>query len=375
MLINKKKFLTCLFFADMLTNREISKQYYSLRKGGSMIKKVFFLFTVLIVLVSCTKTTEPENSAPYVPDSPFPSNGATAQALDVVLRWSGGDPDHDPVTYDIYFGTNSPPPLVVSNQVGRSYDPGILDYTTQYYWRIISEDDHDHSSEGSTWHFTTGNTPPMPLNLSIRADAEGNGVILSWDQASNIDGYTLITPDSNVIVLFANDTSYTDDTPLTTGTYSLYSVYDSTLSDPATINDVPHISTSDAVVYVMGSGHPSGYGWDILTGIGSVYFCDGGNASVVDFYLYSDSLTFDFYSGDQVPYSGDKTTDILDMGTTNFFIAPETGYSSSATVVSGDYYAMKVEGNYYAKVYILSTNAISATFNYEFQLIQSLRLF
>jgi len=105
------------------------------------------------------------NNPPYVPGEPFPPNGATDVDLGIDLSWIGGDPDGDPVTYDVYFNSSSPPSQVVWNQTGVTYDPGILDYETTYYWRIVAWDNHDVSTEGPIWSFTT--THPVELEVTI----------------------------------------------------------------------------------------------------------------------------------------------------------------------------------------------------------------
>ena len=71
------------------------------------------------------------------------------------------DPDGDTVTYDVYFGTSSSPPLVSSGQSGTSYDPGEMSITT-YYWQIVAYS-RDAKTKGPTWSFTTEthfNLPP-----------------------------------------------------------------------------------------------------------------------------------------------------------------------------------------------------------------------
>jgi hypothetical protein len=126
------------------------------------------------------------NNPPYTPSNPSPSNGATKQSIDVDLGWTGGDPDGDPVTYDVYFGTSSSPPLVSPGQASTTYDPGTLSYNTKYYWKIVSKDNRGGQTTGPVWNFTTGaqpNNPPYtPSNPSPSNGATNQSidVDLSW---------------------------------------------------------------------------------------------------------------------------------------------------------------------------------------------------
>jgi len=96
------------------------------------------------------------NSPPYKPGNPSPADGAVDIPIDTDLSWSGGDPDAgDTVTYDVYFGTDSNPPMVSNDQLETTYDPGTLDYSTLYYWRIVAKDEHGASNESEVWCFTT----------------------------------------------------------------------------------------------------------------------------------------------------------------------------------------------------------------------------
>jgi len=95
------------------------------------------------------------NNPPDQPSNPNPSDGETNVSIHPILSWSCSDPDGDPLTYDIYFGTSSDPPLVESNHVGRSYEPGDLEYDTTYYWRIVARDSKGAESIGPVWSFTT----------------------------------------------------------------------------------------------------------------------------------------------------------------------------------------------------------------------------
>jgi hypothetical protein len=147
-------------------------------------------------------TTAPmPNQPPYVPSSPSPMNGSTSVSINADLGWVGGDPDAgDTVTYDVYFGTSGSPPHVVFNQSALSFDPGTLAYSTVYYWRIISWDNHGASSIGPLWHFTTAPMPnqppyvpssPSPVNGSTSVSVN---VDLSW-QGGDPDAGDTVTYD------------------------------------------------------------------------------------------------------------------------------------------------------------------------------------
>jgi hypothetical protein len=123
--------------------------------------------------VSTVHSFQITNQAPYTPSSPSPSNGATSVDVNSVLLWVGGDPDTgDTVTYDVHFGTDSSPGIVVHNQSTTSYDPGTMQFSTTYYWKIVAWDNNGASAIGPVWHFTTeANNPtvfgaPTPSNGS-----------------------------------------------------------------------------------------------------------------------------------------------------------------------------------------------------------------
>jgi len=80
------------------------------------------------------------NSPPYIPSNPSPIDGAENVDIYSELSWDGGDPDvGDTVTYDVYFGTTSPPPQVIGNQSETTYNP-IMEFNTNYYWKIVAWD-------------------------------------------------------------------------------------------------------------------------------------------------------------------------------------------------------------------------------------------
>lgn len=104
------------------------------------------------------------NNPPYVPQDPEPSNGSIDVSVNTSLYWYDEDPDwEDDVTYDVFFGTTNPPPIIVHNQSSTSYDPNSLAYNSNYYWKIIAWDNHGASTSGSLWSFTTEPQPDTTL--------------------------------------------------------------------------------------------------------------------------------------------------------------------------------------------------------------------
>ncbi len=102
------------------------------------------------------------NTAPNEPSSPIPASGFSGYGTKLTpLDWECTDPNQDPLTYDLYFGTNSNPPLVKSNLQQSSYTPTsydpfyYLEHNTTYYWRIIAKDDHQHETASQIWQFST----------------------------------------------------------------------------------------------------------------------------------------------------------------------------------------------------------------------------
>ncbi|MCK4448089.1 MAG: fibrobacter succinogenes major paralogous domain-containing protein, partial [Candidatus Marinimicrobia bacterium] len=160
-----------------------------------------------------------ENLVPDTPNDPSPSDAETDQDINLSLSWTCSDPDGDPLTYDIYFGTSSDPSLVNSNQSATSYDPGSLVFNTKYYWKIVAKDDHGRETEGPVWSFMTRQSSHETGTVT---DIDGNTYQTvkigdQWWMAENlkVTHYRNGDPIPNV-------TDNTDWSNLTTGAYCNY---------------------------------------------------------------------------------------------------------------------------------------------------------
>ncbi|MCJ7572376.1 MAG: PKD domain-containing protein, partial [Candidatus Thermoplasmatota archaeon] len=97
----------------------------------------------------------PPDHSPSIPSNPNPSTYSTAIKVNSNLSWECSDPDGDWLTYEIYFGTVSSPPLVKSVEIIPNYNPGKMDYNTTYYWKIVAKDCRGQSTSGPIWNFTS----------------------------------------------------------------------------------------------------------------------------------------------------------------------------------------------------------------------------
>ncbi len=105
--------------------------------------------TIVIVL------RDPIGNPPDIPANPSPENNATNVSVFTNLSWECSDPDGDFLTYDVYFGSSSEPPLLGHGQIYDFIDPGTLEEETIYFWKIIAVDEHENITPGPLWSFTT----------------------------------------------------------------------------------------------------------------------------------------------------------------------------------------------------------------------------
>jgi len=170
--------------------------YISTDNGGSWASKSDWDFNFQTWGIS----TNPPNQ----PSGPSPANGATGVSRNADLSWSCSDPDGDPLTYDVYFGTGTPPPIAKTDYSKTSYDPGELLYGTTCHWKIVARDSNRVEKEGPIWNFRTELPPPGPAVVAFvetyYADgsgaSDGKGLFLQGMDLKN--KYTAFVVGNNV---------------------------------------------------------------------------------------------------------------------------------------------------------------------------------
>jgi hypothetical protein len=115
---------------------------------------------------------------------PYPADGATNVNTVLVLSWITGS---GATSHDIYFGMDPSPPFIGS-QSASTFNPGILEADTTYYWRIDENGDQG-TTPGTVWSFTTGSNPES-LWVQLSYDDFENGWGSYSDGGSDCSLYT-----------------------------------------------------------------------------------------------------------------------------------------------------------------------------------------
>jgi hypothetical protein len=151
--------------------------FEAVRTNGTLIDSVFIQHDVPV--------------PPGQATNPNPSDLATDVGINADLSWTAGT---GASSHDVYFGTNPTPGAgqFQGNQTTATFDPGVMDAETTYYWRI-DEVNPVGTTTGTVWSFTTvppippgqaGN--PSPADLATDVD---NNTDLNWSAGSGADSH------------------------------------------------------------------------------------------------------------------------------------------------------------------------------------------
>lgn len=118
---------------------------------------------------SFTTTTPPEPIS-----MPYPLDGAIDMPTDTVLFWEAGSRTE---VFDVYFGTDAQNLPRVAQPIDGSYQPGMLEEDTSYYW-FVNAVNTAGTTPSPIFGFTTASTPP-PANVVASSEATAKGVLLA----------------------------------------------------------------------------------------------------------------------------------------------------------------------------------------------------
>jgi len=137
-----------------------------------------------------------------------PATGATNVDPNVTLMWGAVAAD----SYDVYFGTTSPPPPI-TNTTSTSFTPGTLAANTTYYWQVNSRNSAG-ATQSAVQTFSTGptigNGAPSPVTVVTPVSGQSNvpiGSPLTWQAASGATSYNVSFGTSNPPPLVVSGTT------------------------------------------------------------------------------------------------------------------------------------------------------------------------
>jgi hypothetical protein len=143
-------------------------------------------------------------STPGAVGSPLPANGAVDVSQVQILKWIASD---NAASHQVYFGTDkdavrsadtgSPEYKGSKNLDDESYDPGKLEWDTNYYWRVDEVEAGGTTTRGMVWSFKTANFLVVDDMESYNdlepADPASNRIFNAW-----LDGFGDMTNGSLV---------------------------------------------------------------------------------------------------------------------------------------------------------------------------------
>lgn len=159
-----------------------------------------------------------------------PSNGAENVNQTQILTWAAGDSS---ASYEVYFGTDkvavrtadkSSPDYKGGKTIGsESYDPGVLEWDSDYYWRVDEVKTGGATQKGMVWSFTAANfliVDDMESYNDINEGVAGsNRIYLAW-----LDGFD--NPAINGSVVGNANAPFAEQTLVHSGNQSMPFEYD-----------------------------------------------------------------------------------------------------------------------------------------------------
>ena len=309
---------------------------------------VFSLLTAIIMLLAACgdneDVTSAQNHPPIVPQQPNPADGTVNQDLGERLEWYCYDEDGDPITYDFYIGTSSPPVLVDTLDT-YMYNHERFEYEMTYYWKVVAKDDHGHVISSPVWSFTTGRlflvdnfatTNNMHKvfvredsmvfviddNLGLRimdvTDTSQVGVRIDSVGTVSLQGFNydvFVVDNYAYAVTAAGIFCYNVSIPATpTRAFATDSLHFSELDEPRAINVIGDyayvaVATADSNGIVIGS---------VESSLRILNISDTSNIILEATYVY-DGIASDIYVADNYAYIADSTAglqvfDVTDPG-------------------------------------------------------------
>ena len=162
------------------------------KPGPLEVEKVYFWRVDEFDAVETDKGDIWSFTTPGAVGNPQPAYGATDVAMNAILSWTPAD---SAASHQLYFGadkgavrnadTGAPEYRGSKTLDAETYDPGLLDADTTYYWRVDEVDAQSNTAKGPLWIFTTGSFLLVDdFEGYTDDDAAGEAIWQTW-----VDGF------------------------------------------------------------------------------------------------------------------------------------------------------------------------------------------
>ncbi len=143
---------------------------------ASITSGVSITFTPPVIPPGCVSTSTP-------------LAGSTGNSGASQLSWTAGS--GNPTSYDVYFGTSLTPPIVAASIVATNYNPGVLNFNTTYYYKIVPKSAAGSATGCSVNQFKTA--PIIDYNVNRNTGVTYTSIIgtgtsaTGWRNGTNTD--------------------------------------------------------------------------------------------------------------------------------------------------------------------------------------------
>ncbi|MEJ5165896.1 MAG: hypothetical protein WHV67_02585 [Thermoanaerobaculia bacterium] len=136
-----------------------------------------------------------------------PQNNSVDQKIDnLLIDW---DDSRYAISYDLYFGTENPPPLYQSDLTDSQFILHNLSYNTVYYWYVVSKNSCGETI-GQKWSFKTCTLLSSFNNLypqNLSNDHILNNLLIDWEDVEGAIRYDLYLGPSSPPSLYRSNIS------------------------------------------------------------------------------------------------------------------------------------------------------------------------
>jgi uncharacterized protein (TIGR02145 family) len=158
--------------------------------------KIALISLGLLSMFSCED--DDDNKLPSAAKLTAPANDAKDMDVKPAFSWENSiDPDNDMLTYDLYVAETKD--FLEEDKKAKGINTNSFTLTkalkphTQYFWKVVADDDNGGTAESAVWSFTTKNTAPTVSGLEFpineATDVE-KSISLKWS-AEDLDGDAL----------------------------------------------------------------------------------------------------------------------------------------------------------------------------------------